>query len=387
MATMAEKHDYYEVLGVERSASKEKIAEAYRKAALKYHPDRNPGDEEAVARFKEAAEAFEVLGNEEKRALYDRYGHAGLAGAGAGPREFRDVNDIFSAFGDIFGDSIFGDLFGGGGRRRGGRRVRKGSDIRVDVELDLMEVAHGATKTVEFERHEKCATCGGTGAKPGTRPEVCRYCGGQGQVVQQAGFFSLQTTCPACQGRGSVIREACPTCRGVGYVPHPVSREVKIPAGIDDQMRLRLQGEGEPSPEGGPAGDVYCFITVKEHSLFHRDGQDLICQIPIGYAQAALGATIEVPTLDGPEPLEIPEGTQTGGVFRLRGRGLPAPRHRGRGDLIVQVNIEVPKKLNAEHRRVLRELAELENAHVSPERKTFFSKLKEYFQAGAEASD
>jgi len=383
MATMADKHDYYEVLGVDRSASKDKIAEAYRKAALKHHPDRNPGDQEAVAKFKEAAEAFEVLSNDEKRAVYDRYGHAGLAGAGAGPREYADVNDIFSAFSDVFGDSLFGDLFGG--HRRGGRRVRKGADVRVDVELDLMEAAHGTTKTVEFERHQKCSTCGGSGAKPGTQPEVCRYCGGHGQVVQQAGFFSLQTTCPACQGRGSTIREACPTCRGTGFVGQKVTREVKIPAGIDSQTRLRLQGEGAPSPDGGPPGDVYCFITVKEHPLFQRDGQDLICRIPISYAQAALGATIDVPTLDGPEQMEIAAGTQSGEIFRRRGRGLPIPRHRGRGDLIVQVYIEVPKKLDAEHRRILRELAELESKHVTPERKSFFAQLKEYFQSGKEA--
>jgi len=373
MATMAEKRDYYEVLGVERSASKDKIAEAYRKAALKFHPDRNPGDSEAVAKFKEAAEAFEVLGDEQKRAMYDRYGHAGLAGHGASPREFHDVNDIFDAFGDIFG---FGDLFG---RRRSGRRVRRGADIRVDVTLDLMEIAHGSTKTVTFERHQKCATCGGSGAKPGTSPETCRYCGGVGQVVQSAGFFSLQTTCPGCQGRGSVIRDACPTCRGLGLVAQQVSREVRIPAGVDSQTRLRLQGEGEQSPDGGPPGDVYCFIRVREHALFQRDGQDLICQIPIGYAQAALGATIEVPTLDGPEELEIPEGTQSGELFRLRNRGLPVPRSRNRGDLIVQLVIEVPKKLDAEHRRLLRELAELESVHVTPQRKSFFTKLREYF--------
>jgi molecular chaperone DnaJ len=381
MTTMADKHDYYEVLGVDRSASKEKIAEAYRKAALKHHPDRNPGDQEAVAKFKEAAEAFEVLSNDEKRATYDRYGHAGLAGVGAGPREYTDVNDIFSAFSDVFGDSLFGDLFGGG-RRRGGRRVRKGADVRVDVELDLMEVARGASKTVEFERHQKCSTCGGSGAKPGTRPEVCRYCGGHGQVMQQAGIFSLQTTCPACQGRGSTIREACPTCRGSGFVGQKVTRDVKIPAGVDDQTRLRLHGEGEPSPDGGPPGDVYCFITVKEHPLFQRDAQDLICRIPISYAQAALGTTIDVPTLDGPEPMEIAAGTQSGEIFRRRGRGLPIPRHRGRGDLIVQVYIEVPKKLDAEHQRILRELAELESKQVTPERKSFFAQLKDYFQPG-----
>jgi molecular chaperone DnaJ len=376
MVKMAQKRDYYEVLGIERNASKDKIAEAYRKLALKYHPDRNPGDDEAVVRFKEAAEAFEVLGHEEKRTVYDRYGHAGLAGAGAGPREFRDVNDIFDAFSDIFGEGMFGDLFG---RRRGGHRVRRGADVRVDVTLDLLEVAHGATKSVRFDRHQRCSTCGGNGAKPGTQPEMCRYCGGHGQVVQSAGFFSLQTTCPACQGTGRVIREACPKCRGSGFVPEEITRDVKIPAGVDSQTRLRLQGEGEPSPDGGPPGDVYCFIKVKEHPLFQRDGQDLICQIPIGYAQAALGASIEVPTLDGPEELAIPPGTQSGELFRLRGRGLPVPRHRSKGDLVVQVYIEVPRKLDAEHRRVLRELAELENVHVSPDRKSFFSKLKEYF--------
>lgn len=373
---MAEKRDYYEVLGVDRSASKEKIAEAYRKAALKYHPDRNPGDPDAVRHFKEAAEAFEVLSNDQKRSLYDRYGHAGLAGAGVAPREFRDVNDIFDAFSDIFGESLFGDLFG---RRRGGRRVHKGADIRVDLVLDLIEVAQGTTKTVRFDRHQRCATCEGTGAKPGTQPEMCRYCGGHGQVTQSAGFFTLQTTCPACHGRGSVVREVCPTCRGGGLVVQSVTREVKIPAGVDNQTRLRLQGEGEPSPDGGPPGDVYCVLKIKEHPLFQRDGQDLICQIPIGYAQAALGATIEVPTLDGPEPLEIPGGTQSGELFRLRGRGLPLPRMRGRGDLVVQVYIEVPKKLDAEQRRLLRELAELENVHVTPQRKSFFTKLRDYF--------
>ena len=377
MPTMSVKRDYYEVLAVDRSASSQAIADAYRKLALKYHPDRNPNDEEAVARFKEAAEAFEVLSNAEKRARYDQYGHAGLEG---GAPQFRDVGDIFEAFGDIFGDSLFGDLFGRG-RRRGGRRVHKGADVHCEIVLELREAAYPATKTIRFERHERCGTCNGSGAKPGTQPEACRYCGGHGRVVQSAGLFSLQTTCPSCRGSGKVIHTPCPTCNGLGAVARQVSREVKIPAGVDDGSRLRLPGEGEVSPDGGPPGDCYCLIRVREHSLFQRDGRNLICRVPIHYAQVALGASIEVPTLDGPENLEIPAGAQSGDVFRLKGHGMPEPRVRGRGDLIVQVYIEVPKKLSEEHKEVLRQLAEVENANVSPDRKSFFSKVKEYFQS------
>ncbi|NUQ63130.1 MAG: molecular chaperone DnaJ [Pirellulales bacterium] len=373
---MAAKRDYYEVLGVGRDASSAQIAEAYRKLAMKHHPDRNPGDESAVEKFKEAAEAFEVLNHEEKRARYDRYGHAGLEG---GAPQFHDVSDIFEAFSDIFGGGMFGDLFGA---QRGRRRVRRGADIRCELTLDLLEAARGTTKTVQFQRHVACEQCHGSGAKPGTQPETCRYCGGRGQVVQSSGIFSVQTTCPSCRGAGKVIRDPCPSCRGSGYVVKPVKRDVPIPAGVDNNTRLRIPGEGEPSPDGGPAGDCYCFVTVKEHSLFHRDGRDLICQIPIAYAQAALGAAIEVPTLDGRQELEIPAGTQSGEVFRLRGRGMPDARQGGVGDLLVQVFIEVPKKLSAEHQRVLRDLAQVEEIHVSPERKSFFDKIKEYFQAG-----
>jgi len=375
MATMAEKRCYYEVLGVDRSATDSQISEAYRKLALKYHPDRNPGDQQAVARFKEAAEAFEVLNNPQKRARYDRFGHAGLEGAGGGAPHFHDVGDIFEAFGDIFGD-----LFGGVGGRSRGRRVRRGADIRCDVTIDLIEAAHGTTKTVEFQRHQKCDTCGGTGARPGTEAEYCAYCGGSGRVVQSTGIFSLQTTCPSCHGAGSVIRHPCASCNGGGFVPRRVTRKVTIPAGVDDQSRLRLQGEGEPSPEGGPPGDCYCIIHVTEHPLFERNGQHIICQVPISYSQAALGATIEVPTLDGREQIEIPRGTQSGEVFKLKGRGMPHLRRRSRGDLLVQVYVEVAKKLGPEHERLLRELAELEQRDVTPERKSFFRKLKEYFQ-------
>jgi len=371
MVQMAGKRCYYEVLQVERTSTTKAIAESYRKLAIKYHPDKNPGDEEAIARFKEAAEAFEVLGDEEKRARYDRFGHAGVNNGGR--QGFQDVNDIFSAFGDIFGESAFGDLFGGR------RRASKGSDVRCDLTLDLMEAARGVTKTIEFQRHEACEECAGTGAKKGTSRTTCTYCAGRGQVVQSTGIFRVQTTCPSCQGVGSVVKEPCGKCRGAAFVLKKVKREVQIPAGIDDQMRIRIAGEGEPSPAGGPRGDCYCFITVKEHPLFHREGEHLVVRMPITYTQAALGAKIEVPTLAGPHELKLPPGTQTGEVFRVRGQGMPSPRGRSVGDLLVQVNVEVPKSLSAEQEELLRQLAEQEKVDVSPHRKSFFEKVREYF--------
>jgi molecular chaperone DnaJ len=373
MVKMAGKRDYYEVLCVDRFAADKAIADAYRKLAIKYHPDKNPGDEEAITLFKEAAEAFEVLSDKEKRARYDRFGHAGFDGS-ARAREFTDVNDIFSAFGDIFGDSAFGDLFGGGRRR-----VNKGADVRCNVTLDLLEAAKGATKTVEFDRHETCATCQGSGAKAGSKRQTCSYCGGRGQVLQSTGIFRVQSTCPSCRGAGSIIKDPCPACRGAGAVVQRVKREVQIPAGIDDQMRVRLPGEGEPSVNGGPRGDCYCFIAVKEHPLFQREGAHLVVRMPIAYSQAALGSTIEVPTLDGPHELKIPPGTQSGAIFKLRGRGMPSPRGRDVGDLLVQVNIEVPNVLSERHEELLRGLAEEEHANVSPHRKSFFEKVREYF--------
>jgi molecular chaperone DnaJ len=373
MASMAAKRCYYEVLSVSRTATETEIATAYRKLAIKYHPDKNPGDEEAVLKFKEAAEAFEVLHDAEKRARYDRYGHAGVDG---GQPHFQDVNDVFNAFGDIFGEGIFGDIFGGGRR---GNRVRRGADVKCQVTLDLLEAARGVTKTVTYQRHEACEECSGSGAKPGTKPETCRYCGGAGQVVQASGIFRVQTTCPSCRGMGKVVRDPCSKCHGNGQLIKRVKRDVPIPAGVDEGTRLRIQGEGEPSLQGGPPGDCYCFIQVKEHPLFHRDGQHLICQIPISYTQAALGARIEVPTLDGREELDIPAGTQPGHVFRLRGRGMPSPQQRGTGDLIVQVALEVPKTLTQRQEELLRELAEVEQTNVSPHQKSFFEKLKDYF--------
>lgn len=368
---MAEKRDYYEVLGVERNAESSQISEAYRKLAMKYHPDRNPGDEEAVVKFKEAAEAFEVLSHTEKRARYDRYGLAGVENGG-GPH-FHDVSDIFSAFGDIFGEGFFGGIFGQG------TRAIRGADIRCDVTIDLMEAANGATKVIRFMRHAQCETCKGVGAKPGTQPELCRYCGGRGRVVQQSGFFSLQTTCPACHGAGQKITDPCNDCHGSGYVQTKVTRKVNIPAGVDDHTRLRLQGEGEPSAAGGPHGDCYVSIRVLEHPMFIRRGQDLFCDVPVSYTQAALGAMIEVPTLDGRLEMRIPAGSQSGEEFILKGRGMPDPRRRGRGNLHVRISIEVPRSLSAEHEAALRQLAEIENAHVTPSRKSFFDKLKELF--------
>jgi molecular chaperone DnaJ len=370
---MAGKRDYYEVLGVTRTATDKQIADAYRKLAIKHHPDKNPGDEEAVIMFKEAAEAFEVLGDGERRAQYDRYGHAAFSGGAAGGRGFADVNDIFAAFGDIFGESGFGDLFGGR------RRTSRGADVRCDVTLDLMQAARGATVTVEYQRHEICTNCDGSGAKPGSQRSKCGYCGGRGQVLQSTGIFRVQTTCPSCHGSGTIIKDPCQTCRASGFVLKQVRREVQIPAGIDDQMRVRLPGEGEPSPTGGPRGDCYCFISVKEHPLFQRDGQNLIVRVPIAYSQAALGSKIEVPTLAGPDELKIPPGTQSGAVFKLRGKGMPSPRGRGVGDLLVQVNIEVPKTLNEKQEALLRELAEQDHVEVSPHRKSFFDKVREFF--------
>lgn len=377
MPQMVTKRCYYEILGVARSASDKEIAGAYRKLAIKYHPDSNPDDEQATERFKEAAEAYEILSDSQKRSRYDQFGHAGIEAMGAGG-QFQDVEDVFEAFG-----GIFQDLFGGGRRSR---RQRRGADLRCDVTLDLEEAARGVNKTVEFSRNKRCDDCQGTGNKAGAKRESCRRCGGHGQVVQSAGILRVQTTCPTCRGAGTVITDPCDKCRGAGYVASRVSLKVAIPAGVDDGMRVRVPGEGEPSADGGPPGDCYCFIAVRAHKLFHRDGKNLILQLPMSYSQAALGAKIEVPTLVGRGELTVPAGTQSGDVFTLRGQGVPDP-HGGRvGDLLVQTYIETPKKLTRHQEELLRELAELERTDVTPHRKTFLEKLKDYFapEAGAE---
>jgi molecular chaperone DnaJ len=372
---MAAKRDYYEVLGVAKTVSDKEISVAYRKLAIKYHPDSNPGDADAVEKFKEAAEAYEVLSDAEKRARYDQYGHAGVDQQYGGQPHFHDIEEIFEHFG-----GIFGDLFGGGGRRGGGRRVRQGNHVRCDVSLDLSEAAKGVTKTVEFMRRDKCGKCHGTGAAAGSQREQCRRCGGKGAVVQSAGILRVQTTCPTCHGEGSIVTVPCDECRGQGVIAGRVKKEIRIPAGVDDGMQVRVQGEGEPSPDaGGPPGDCYCFVSVKKHKLFQRDGNHLILQMPITYTQAALGATIDIPTLAGKDTLTVPKGTQSGEVFRIRGKGMPDVRGGGTGDLLVQTFVEIPKKLNSKQEKILRELAELEETHVTPHRKGFLEKLKEYF--------
>jgi molecular chaperone DnaJ len=379
---MASKRDYYEVLGVNRDASEREIASAYRQLAIRYHPDSNPGDAEATQRFKEAAEAYEVLSDAQKRASYDQYGHAGLGGAGSG---FADVEDIFDAFGDIFGGGIFGDILGGGRGRRRARQTR-GADVKCEVSLTLAEAARGTTRKVQFERSEICGRCRGTGCKPGSVGETCRRCNGHGQVVQSAGILRVQTTCPSCHGTGQVITDPCDQCRGRRHVARQVDLDVAIPAGVDDGMRVRLSGEGERSRDGGPPGDCYCFIHVQPHPLFKREGSHLFVEVPISYTQAALGAEIEIPTLDGTDRLTIPPGTQSGDVFRLSRLGIPDPRHGARGDLLVHTYVEVPKRLRPNEEQLLRQLAELEHRHVSPRRKSFLDKLREYLKPGEGSS-
>ena len=379
---MAEKICYYEVLRVERSASKVEIDRAYRKLAIKFHPDSNRNDKDAVAKFKEATEAYEVLCDGEKRQRYDQHGHAGVDSV----HQFNDVEDIFDAVGDLFGGGMFGDLFGGrsGGRRR---RSRKGADLRCNVTLTLEEAARGTDKDISFRRRVSCESCSGSGAEPGSQPATCNTCGGQGQVIQSAGILRMQTACPNCSGSGKQISQPCGDCRGSGLQNKKAELSVTIPAGVDDGMRVRVPGEGEASPDGGSVGDCYVFITVRPHDLFKRDGSHLILQLPISYSQAALGAEIEVPTLGGPKELRVESGTQNGDVFTLRGMGVVDPRAGRIGDLLVQVFIEVPKKLNGEQERLLRELAVLEQEAVLPHRKSFLANLRNFFEPDSELKD
>lgn len=378
MSPMATKRCYYEILGVSKTSTEVEIKKSYKKLAVKNHPDRNPDDPEAAERFKEAAEAYEVLSDTKKRQVYDQYGHEGLRGRGmGGGAGFHDINDIFDHFGDIFGD-IFGG--GGGGRRRSsGPRGRRGHDVRTKVTVDLNEVSEGCKKEIKLKRNEHCSSCEGSGAKPGTSPATCDYCDGHGAVVKSQGFFRMQTTCPACNGDGKIIREKCDDCRGSGFSRKDVKLDVTVPAGIEDDMQLCLRGEGEPGTPGAPRGDLYVDVHVKPHPMFERQGNHLVCRVPITYTQAALGADIEIPLLKGKDTLDIPAGTQPNHLFRLKGKGLPELRSGRVGDLHVEVKIEVPKKLSEEQEKVLRDLAELEHAEVTPHRKTWFEELKSYF--------
>jgi len=348
------KRDYYEVLGVSKTASDQEIKSAYRKLALKYHPDRNPGDKEAEERFKECAEAYAVLVDTDKRHMYDRFGHAGLGGAATGgfdPNAFNGFEDILGGLGDIFG---FGDMFSGG-RRRGG--PQRGADLRYDLEISFEESARGAETSIQIPRQETCETCSGSGAAAGSGPSTCPQCHGRGQVRYQQGFFTVARTCGHCRGTGQVITKPCPTCRGAGRVEKQRKITVKIPAGIATGQRLRLSGEGEAGPQGGPAGDLYVVIHVQEHPFFQREGNDLYCELPLNYTTLALGGEIKVPTLDGEEPFTVPEGTQGGQTFRLRGRGMPDVTGRGKGDLLVTVKVVIPKKLSKDQKKLLQDLS------------------------------
>lgn len=341
------KRDYYEILGLARNAEDADIKKAYRRLAMEYHPDRNPGNREAEERFKEAAEAYQVLSDPEKRQLYDRYGHQGPAQSGFSG--FSNIEDIFSVFSDIFG-------MGGGGFGRS--RVPSGEDIHVPLEISFMEAAKGAKREVQVDRHVRCTTCGGNGAKPGTQPIRCRACGGRGQVAHQQGFFMIATPCPQCRGQGTVITDKCGGCQGAGQVARRDTVTVTVPAGIDDGQRLRLSGQGEASPApGGEAGDLYIHFKVQPDPRFHREGDDLLVEVPITFAEAALGTTVQVPTLDGSESLEVPAGTQPMTERVLPQRGVPNVRGRGRGDLVVRLLVQVPKKLSSEGRALVEQLA------------------------------
>ncbi len=371
------KRDFYEVLGVERGASEAELKKAYRRLAMKYHPDRNPDDKASEEKFMEANEAYEVLSDAAKRSAYDQYGHAGVdpqmgGGGGGGPGG--------ANFSDIFGD-VFSDFFGGGGRggQRGG--AQRGSDLRYTLELDLEEAVRGTTVTIRVPTLVNCKPCDGTGAKKGTTPVTCTTCGGIGQVRMQQGFFSVQQTCPRCHGTGKMITDPCGSCHGQGRVEEHKTLSVKVPAGVDTGDRIRLTGEGEAGTMGGPSGDLYVVVNVREHAIFQRDGKHLYCEVPISFADAALGGELEVPTLDGRVKLKIPEGTQTGKMFRLRGKGVAPVRGGGAGDLMCKVAVETPVNLDRRQRELLdefRKTLEGDSSH-SPKANGWFEGVKRFF--------
>jgi molecular chaperone DnaJ len=365
-----DKRDYYEVLGVTRDSDEEEIKRAYRKLAMKYHPDRNPGNEEAEEKFKEASEAYEVLRDDEKRQIYDRYGHEGLAGTGF--HGFTGFEDIFSSFGDIFED------FFGFGRRTGKRsRGRKGNSLRYDLEISLEDAFHGVEKDLSFKKWASCSACNGSGVAPGKQPKICSTCGGRGQVVRAQGFFQITTTCPACHGEGRIITDPCLECHGKGKLKVERKITVKIPPGVDTGSQLRLQGEGETGEYGGPAGDLYVVIHVRDHEFFKREGEHLLCEVPISFVQAALGNTVQIPVIgeEGVHDLEIPPGTQPGDVFTLPGLGMPGLQRGKRGELFVKVDVKIPKKLSPHQKELLEEFSETEGVKSTKNEKSFWQKI------------
>jgi len=372
---MAEKRDYYEVLGVERGANEKEIKAAYRKKALEFHPDRNKDDPRAEAKFKEAAEAYDVLSTSEKRQRYDQFGHAGLGQESFGGTRFTNIEDIFEAFGDVFGGGLFGDLFGGGRRGPGGKRG--GRDLRIVLELELAEIDHGVEKEISLKRHEHCGTCHGSGAKPGTSPVACATCGGRGQVHRSQGFFTMASTCPRCRGGGRVIESPCGECRGAGMLQKKADLSIQVPAGVEEGMTIRVGGEGDVGEPSAPRGDLHVVIKEKEHKVFQRSGADVMTEIPCSFGQLALGDTVEVPTLRGRAEMQIPEGTQSGKVFRLRSQGLPRIEGGGRGDQLVRVFVQTPRNLSERQKECLREFERLDQERTG--KKTFFEKLADYF--------
>jgi len=375
------KRDYYEVLGVGRGAGVDEIKRAYRRMAMKYHPDKNPDDKQAEAKFKECAEAYEVLSDPEKRQRYDQFGHDGLRGMGMRDYSHMRWQDISSVFDDIFsGFGDFGDFFGMGGRRTARHTgPRRGFDLETTVELTLNEVAEGTEKTIEFTRQDTCPECGGTGCAQGTSPSACPSCGGSGQVARGGGFFQMISTCSQCRGTGKVIKTACNKCKASGSVPRKRIVSVKIPAGVHEGQGVRVSSEGEPGQNGGPRGDLYCYVRIKPHEFLQRNGSNLVAVVPISFTQAALGTTIDVPSLNGLKRLKIPAGTQYGSIFRIKGQGLPDMRTKRRGDQMVQVTVETPAKLNGRQKSLLTEFAESENKSVFPKSVDFFERLKKFF--------
>jgi molecular chaperone DnaJ len=373
------KRDYYETLGLAKGASDDEIKKAYRKLAMKHHPDRNQGDKDSENRFKEGKEAYEVLSDPQKRAAYDQYGHAGVdpsmgAAGGAGGAGFRDFADAFS--------DIFGDVFGGGGGAGGRSRVYRGADLRYNLEISLEDAARGTETKIRVPVLTECEHCHGTGAKPGTEPTTCPTCGGHGQVRMQQGFFSVQQTCPRCHGNGRVIGDPCTHCHGEGRVKKHKTLSVRIPSGVDEGDRIRLTGEGEAGINGGPPGDLYVQIHLKEHAIFQRDHDDLHCELPISFATAALGGEIEIPTLDGHASIKIPAETQSGKVFRLRGKGIKGVRSQHQGDLMAHVVVETPVNLTDRQKELLREFDTCCSGHEgkhNPRAKSFMEKVKEFF--------
>ncbi|MFZ9507364.1 MAG: molecular chaperone DnaJ [Burkholderiaceae bacterium] len=375
------KRDFYEVLGVAKNASDEDLKKAYRKLAMKFHPDRNPGDKTAEEKFKEVKEAYEILTDAKKREAYDRFGHAGVDPNAAGMGGQGGAGGFADVFGDIFGD-IFGGGRGGGGGGGGGRSsVYRGADLRYAMEISLEQAAAGHATEIRVPSWESCDTCKGTGAKPGTRPETCRTCNGQGAVRMQQGFFSIQQTCPTCRGQGKTIPDPCRACEGVGRVKRNKTLEVKIPAGIDDGMRIRSAGNGEPGINGGPPGDLYVEIRVREHEVFKRDGDDLHCEVPIGMVTAALGGKVQIPTLSGKAEIDVPDGTQSGKQFRLRGKGIKGIRSSYPGDLYAHLVVETPVRLTDAQKDLLRQLdASLTDPKHNPKTRGWMDRVKEFFQ-------